>query len=384
LHGVPMPQPPEDMKQRLRPFVPEFGALRNPCDLTAMMVRDNTIAGKSVEAMLTGDTYGAMVVPQTSLSQGNIPRSLNMGEVGGRLDKPVCFSFSGGWLGGPGMVESEMHPHLQCFQSIDSCFATLAAWHQREDRLLTYEKQGPRKLVRWSPASAAQTAARLIAASPHKTLTEREAKAVLAAYGVPVVQEQLVQSAAEAANAARTVGFPVALKVESPDIPHKTEAGVIRLNLNTADEVRAAYDAVMNNTNKVTPQPKINGVLVQPMVPPGVEIMVGASIDAQFGPLIVVGLGGVFVELLRDTVLALAPVTLDEAHAMLRKLKGRPLLDGFRGGEAVDLEGLAGVIVRLSEFADDHKDVIAELDVNPLISAGSRIIAVDALIVRAG
>jgi acyl-CoA synthetase (NDP forming) len=380
LHGVPMPQPPEDMKLRLRPFVPEFGALRNPCDLTAMMVRDNTIGGKAVEAMLTGDTYGAMVVPQTSLSQGNIPRSLNMGEVGGRLGKPVCFSFSGGWLGGPGMIESEMHPHLQCFQSIDSCFATLAAWHRREDRVLAYEKHGPRKPVRVSPAGAAQSAARLIVAAGNKTLTEREAKAVLAAYGVPVVQEQLVQSAADAASAAEKLGFPVVLKVESPDLPHKTEAGVIRLNLKTAEAVRAAYDAVMANANKVTPKPKVNGVLVQPMVPAGVEIMVGARIDPQFGPLIVVGLGGIFVELLRDTALELAPVTRSEAKAMLQKLKGRALLDGFRGSAAVDLDALADVIVRLAEFADDQKDLFTELDVNPLICAGDRVIAVDALI----
>ena len=383
VHGVPMPQPPEDMKQRLRPFVPEFGALRNPCDLTAMMVRDNSIAGKSVDAMLTGDTYGALVAPQTSLGQGNIPRVLSMAAVGGRLGKPVCLSYSGGWLGGPGMLESETHPNLQCFQSIDRCFAALAAWHRREDRLLGYETHGPRKLVRVSPAGAAESAARLIAASKNKTLTEREAKAVLAAYGVPVVQEQLVQSAAEAASAAQALGFPVALKVESPDLPHKTEAGVIRLNLKNADDVKTAYDAVMANANNVSPKPLINGVLVQPMVPAGVEIMVGARIDPQFGPLIVVGLGGIFVELLKDTALELAPVTQHEAHASLHKLKGRALLEGFRGSAAVDLDALSDVIVRLSEFADDQKNVIAELDVNPLICAGGRVIAVDALIVRA-
>jgi acyl-CoA synthetase (NDP forming) len=384
VHGVPMPQPPEDMEQRLRPFVPEYGALRNPCDLTAMMVRDNSIAGKSVEAMLTGDTYGAMVAPQTSLSQGNLPRALGMAEVGGRLGKPVCFSYSGGWLAGPGMLESEMHPHLQCFQSIDSCFATLAAWHRREDRLLSHEKHGPRRLVRVSPATAAESAARLIAEAGNKTLTEREAKAVLAAYGVPVVHEQLVQSAAEAASAAEKLGLPVALKVESPDLPHKTEAGVIRLNLTTAEAVRAAYDVVMANANKVRPKPKINGLLVQPMVPAGVEVMVGARIDPQFGPLIVVGLGGIFVELLKDTALELAPVTLQEARAMLLKLKGSKLLDGFRGSEAVDTDALAEIIVRLSEFAADQKDTVAELDVNPLICAGARVVAVDALIVRAG
>jgi acetate---CoA ligase (ADP-forming) len=383
VHAVPMPQPPEDMKQRLRPYVPEFGALRNPCDLTAMLVRDNTIAGSAVEAMLTGDTYGAIVIPHTSLSQGNVERAKAMAEVGERLGKPVCLSYSGGWIGGPSTLEAEMNPHLQCFQSIDRCFATLAAWHKRDDRILLEKRLGSRKRARVSSADASGTAAKLIAASSNRTLTEREAKQVLAAYGVPVVQELLVQSAAQAASAAQRLGFPVALKVESPDIPHKTEAGVIRLNLKTTDEVKDGYVALMTNANKVSPKPSINGVLVQPMVPAGAEIMIGARIDPQFGPLIVVGLGGIFVELLQDTALELAPITQREARAMLGRLKGQALLAGFRGSEAVDLDALAEVVVRLSEFADDQQDLVAELDVNPLICAGSRVIAVDALVVRA-
>jgi len=348
-----------------------------------MMVRDLSIAGKSVDAMLTGDTYGAIVAPQSSLNKSTILRVEGMAEVGKRLGKPVCLSYSGGWIGGPSVLEAEMNPHVQTFQSVASCFAALAAWHKRDDRIRAEEKSGSRKLTRLSPASANDTAAKLIAASNNKALTEREAKAVLAAYGVPVVQEQLVQSAADAASAAQKVGLPVALKVESPDIPHKTEAGVIRLNLKTADEVKAAYDAVKSNAAKAAPKAKINGVLVQPMVPAGAEIMVGARIDPLFGPLIVVGLGGIFVELLKDTVLELAPVTQHEAKAMLGKLKGRKLLEGFRGSEPVNLDVLADVIVRLSEFAADQQTNVAELDVNPLICVGRRVIAVDALIVRA-
>lgn len=382
VHGVPMPQPPDETQQRLRPFVPDFGALRNPCDLTAMMTRDNAIAGNAVNAMLDGDTYGAIVFPHSSLSQGNVARLPGLSAVGQKLGKPVCLPYCGGWLGGPSLLEAESDPHLQCFQSIDRCFATLAAWHQRDARLGAEEKHGARKPTRVSPAAAAGTAARLIAASSNHTLTEREAKQVLAAYGVPVVGEQLVQSAAEAVNAAQTLGFPVVLKAESPDLPHKTEAGVIRLNLRSAAAVQAAYDEIIININNNLAKPRLHGVLVQPMLPAGLEIMVGARIDPQFGPLIVAGLGGIFVELLKDTALELAPVTPFEARAMLHKLKGRTLLDGFRGSEAVNVDALADVIVRLAEFAADQQDVIAELDVNPLICAGGRVVAVDALIVR--
>ena len=189
------------------------------------------------------------------------------------------------------------------------------------------------------------------------------------------------RTADHAVEAATALGMPVVLKVESPDLPHKTEAGVIRLNLRTAEEVRAGYEAVMANAHKVTPPPQINGVLVQPMVPQGVEIVVGAQIDPLFGPLVVVGLGGILVELLKDTALAPAPVTPEEALGLLGSLKGAALLDGFRGMQAVDKVRLSRVISNVSRFAADHRETLAELDVNPLICAGERITAVDALIV---
>ena len=159
---------------------------------------------------------------------------------------------------------------------------------------------------------------------------------------------------------------------------------MIRLNLRDADEVRAGYAAVMANADRVSPPPRIDGVLVQPMVPQGIEIVVGARNDPLFGPLIVVGLGGILVEVLKDTALSPAPVTPFEAEGLLRQLKGVQLLEGFRGMPAVDIKRLAQVISDVSRFAADHRDSVAELDVNPLICAGDRITAVDALIVPGG
>ena len=379
-YAVLMPQPSDATKERIRPFMPDFGALRNPCDLTAMVTRENALAGNAVEAMLSDAVYGALVFPHTSLSQGNIRRAQGMAAAGAKLGKPVCITYSGGWLGGPSVTENELSPHLQTFQSIDRCMATLAAWHKRDDRRMA--KQNPVTHTRVSASDAGARAAAMIKASPNTTLTEREAKQVLTLYGVPVVAERLVHSAAEAIDVAQALGLPVALKVESPDIPHKTEAGVLRLNVKTAGEVKRAYDAVMANAAKVMPKPAINGVLVQPMTPAGLEVMAGARIDPLFGPLIVTGLGGIFVELLNDTALDLAPITHTEAMALLHKLKGRALLNGFRGSEPVNQQALADVIVRLSEFADDQQEWIAELDVNPLICTDGRVIAVDALIVK--
>ena len=381
-YDVPMPQPHAATRKALDEFVPDFGSTRNPCDMTAMVGRNPKNIPGTANALAADDHYGAVLFAQTSVNPKTPLELAQIGEACTAHGKIACISWMGGWVGGPGSTEAEADPKTAFFQSVDRAMATLGAWFKRDDARLLWEKSGPRKLTRHSPADAAPRAAKLIDASTNSTLTEREAKEVLACYGVPVVGETLVQSQAEAVSAAQALGFPVAMMVESPDLPHKTEVGVIRLNLKTAEDVKGAYDAVMANANKVSPKPRLNGVLVQPMVPSGAEIMVGGKIDPLFGPLIVTGLGGILVELMKDTTLDLAPVTRDEARTMLGKLKGKAMLTGFRGSEPVDQDQLADVIVRLSEFIDDQKGRIAELDVNPLICAGSRVIAVDALIVK--
>jgi acetyl-CoA synthetase len=272
--------------------------------------------------------------------------------------------------------EAEESEHVAFFRSMPSCFAALAAWHWRAAKRVA---GAPAPII--TPVDTLRESRALIDAASGRTLTEREAKSVLALYGVPVVGEIVAQSVDEAVNAAGSLGYPVVLKVESPDLPHKTEAGVVRLNLRNADEVREAFQTIMARADAVTPPPRIAGVLVQKMMPQGVEMVVGARIDPLFGPLVVVGLGGILVELLQDTALAPAPVTQDEALALLAQLKGARLLDGFRGMPAVDRQRLARVICGVSRFAADHRDTIAELDVNPLICSGDSITAVDALIV---
>jgi hypothetical protein len=187
-----------------------------------------------------------------------------------------------------------------------------------------------------------------------------------------------------AVAAAEAAGYPVVLKIESPDIPHKTEAGVVRLNLPDAAAVAEAYAEIHAAAARVEPPPAIAGVLVQPMIGAGVEIVVGSQFDATFGPLVVVGMGGVMVELFKDSTAELAPVDLDQARAMLGRLKGSPLLTGFRGAAPVQVERLAGIIVAVSELAADLADQIAEIDINPIICSAGRTIAVDGLIIRHG
>jgi len=356
--------------------IPEFGSARNPCDVTAQILANPESLNACADALLGDATYGALVVPQTYGYGPSAKRIPVYDSLAAKHGKIACIAWQSEWLEGPGVKEAEEAEHVALFRSMPSCFAAIAAWQWRAALRATRTPD-----IEPTPAKTLAQASTKIAAAGGRALTEREAKEALALYGVPVVGERVAQGADDAVKAAEAIGYPVVLKVESPDLPHKTEAGVVRLNLRDAHEVRTAWQTIMAKANAVTPPPRISGVLVQNMMPQGVEMVVGARIDPLFGPLVVVGLGGILVELLQDTALAPAPVSHNEALALLAQLKGARLLDGFRGMPSVDRDRLADVICRVSAFAADHRDTIAELDVNPLICTGAQITAVDALIV---
>jgi acyl-CoA synthetase (NDP forming) len=212
---------------------------------------------------------------------------------------------------------------------------------------------------------------------------ERESKALLAAYGVPTVREAAAKNAEEAASMAARIGFPVVLKILSPQILHKTEAGAVRLNLCSPGDVRAAFHEAMKNAKAYNPQAEIQGVLIQEMLGGGTEVIVGTKRDSQFGPVILFGLGGVFVELFRDVALRVAPILKEEAQEMVEEVKGYRLLQGFRGKPRGDIEALVDVLCRVSQLAVDLKDRLVELDVNPLMvfEKGKGVRAADALAV---
>lgn len=378
LHGVSMPQPSDATRQVLEVHVPDFGSVRNPCDVTAQVVNNPKALWACGEALLSDASYGALIVPQPVAFDFHKPRITALSQLSKQQGKITCNVLLSGWLQGPGAEEAEIDPHVALFRSMDRCLRVLAAWHHRADM----RQRGPRRTDRLSEAGAAGAAAKLIRAASSDTLTERESRAVLDLYGVPAVQEVFADSAEAVIAAAARVGYPVVLKIESPDIAHKTEAGGVALNLASEADVRLAHARIIVSARKYLPDADIRGVLVQPMISPGVEIVVGARVDAALGPLIVVGLGGIFVELLRDSVVELAPVNHEEALRMLGRLKGAALLAGFRGAAEIDRAKLADVIVRLSELVADQQRGLAEIDVNPIICNPDRIIAVDALIVR--
>jgi len=378
LYGVALPQPSAAVQRVLEANIPDFGSARNPCDVTGQVVNNPQSMPACSDALLSDAAYGALVVPQTLVFETYKTRLTSLASQSQHHGKITCSVLISNWLQGPGTLEAEMSAQVALFRSMDRCFRTLAAWHHRAD----LQARGARTLIRAADLSAGAKAAQLIAAARSSRLTERESKAVLNVYGIPTVREISADSLQSALAAAAQLGFPLALKAESADIVHKTEAGVVALNLRSTAELTKAYERVMANARRLAPA-NLKGVLLQPMVPAGIEIFAGVRIDPLLGALVVVGFGGVLVELLRDSAVELAPINANEAARMLAKLKGAALLKGFRGAAAVNLATLADIIVRVSEFAADQCGNIVEADINPIICAGERLIAVDALIVRA-
>jgi len=214
-------------------------------------------------------------------------------------------------------------------------------------------------------------------------LSERESKELLKIYGVSVPNEKLVQSEEDATFAAKQIGFPVALKIDSKDILHKTEANAVKLNLKDEDEVRAGYREIMNNAQAYKPEAKISGVLVAEMVSGGTECIVGVSKDPSFGPVLVLGLGGIFVEALEDVAMRLLPIHKIDAYQMIEELKGKKLLKGFRGKPAADIDQLVEIILRVGRLAYDLRGRIKEMDLNPVmvLPQGKGAKSLDALVV---
>jgi acyl-CoA synthetase (NDP forming) len=213
-----------------------------------------------------------------------------------------------------------------------------------------------------------------------KILTEVESKQLLEEAGIPTARARLATSRDAAVQAAGEIGFPVVLKVVSPQITHKTDVGGVKLDLKSPEEVAAAFDEIMAAARRAAPDATIDGVSVQQMARPGIEVIVGVSTDPQFGPVIMFGLGGVLVEVLKDVSFRIIPIAPRDARQMIREIKGFPLLEGYRGQDPADLAALESLLLRVSGFVEQQPEV-SELDLNPVFAYKDGALAVDARIV---
>ncbi len=365
-----LPELGEATQRAILELVP-FASARNPVDATAQMSSRPDFLQKILSAVVADDRCDAVVLP--------LPFSLHMPRLRSVYidalrnireqypDRPVILC-----VDGPedALIELQAmgYPTVASF---DGCCATVAALAKLQTAAKRSGNEGRPTIEDAAPLSAD--------AFRH----ELGAKSALARAGVPVLVERLVSNADVAAGAASEIGFPVVLKIASPDLPHKTEVGGVAIGLGSEAEVRRGFAEMLERVALKAPQAVIDGVIVAPMAKGVAELIVGSRIDPIFGPVVMVGLGGIFAEIVQDTAVQIAPVSEVEAMAMLKSLKVFPVLDGARGRPRADLAAAARAVAALSRFAMAHAQDVAEIDINPLLlkAEGEGAVALDALLI---
>lgn len=368
--GLSLPELSEATQRTILELVP-FASARNPVDATAQMSSRPDLLQKILSAVVADERSDAVVVP--------LPFSLYMPRLRTvYMDalrfirkeypaRPVILC-----VDGPQDALAELHAMgYPTVASFDGCCATVAALARLQAVASRPREQSQPAVERAGPLS------------PDTFRHELGAKRALAAAGIPVLAERLVQDVDAAVSAAAEIGFPVVLKIASPDLPHKTEVGGVKIGLGSKDEVRQGFVEILQSVAAKAPQAVMDGVLVAPMAKGVAELILGSRIDPIFGPVVMAGLGGIFAEILQDTAVQMAPVSEAQAMAMLKSLKAFAVLNGARGRPPADLEAAARAIAALSRFASAHTDAIAEIDINPLLlkAKGEGAVALDALLI---
>jgi len=377
-HGLELPVLEEDLQKRLMALLPSYASAQNPVDATAQAIGEVGYA-PMVELVAQSERIDTILLI-SSLANPERAKKLatEMAELTATLDKPILLSTY--TTATPASIAAIAGAGIPCYTSMPSCARAIKAL---VDYARFREKITRRRPVEETAPAIRDEVARGLA-DAGKVLTEVASKKLLARNGVPLPPEALATSEDEAVAAASRIGGAVALKVQSPDILHKTEAGAVMLGLTGEAAVRDGYHTVLARAKAAYPNAKIDGVLVQTMARRGREMILGITRDPDFGPMLMVGLGGIHVEVLRDVAFAPVPLGMDDALDLIGQLRGAALLDAVRGEPAADRDALARLMVALSRFAADHADAIAEIDLNPVIvhAAGEGLTIVDALIVK--
>jgi acetate---CoA ligase (ADP-forming) len=374
--GLPLPDLTASSRDGLNEVLKGFGWAANPADVTTYANSESF--PQILRYMIEGPEVGTLVVA----SAGADTQARQVIELRDTTDKALAFLWTGSLTATDGLNQLKASK-VPVFLSPDRLARGLRSkvnyqrWRQR--CLMAGDEPLPPMSV-WQ-----REALQDLAGLGRRTLTEHEARRFLAHWEVTGLREERTTTIDAALAAAERIGYPVVLKVESPDIPHKTEAGVVRLDVQSDVELRQAYTEIVRNAARHTPNAQVLGVLVQEMVRGGIEAIVGLSQDPLFGPVLLFGMGGIFVELYQDVALRACPITQSDAREMLQEVKGARLLEGFRGYPAADVDALIHLLVRISHLGRQCEREIRELDLNPLmvLPRGQGVRAADALIVLA-
>lgn len=366
--GLAMGTVPQPTQDALRALVPHCSPA-NPIDMTGLVTTNHDIMEKTLDAVFAADAFDAtLIFLGIAGAAPSMARPLQQAIANAHARAPDQLVFVS-VTADPEMVREYDAKGLLAFEDPSRAIAALAALAKFRE---TFEGPAPER-VPVPPATPLDLPG-------DGKINEARAKALLAASGIRAPHERLARDAEEAARAAREIGFPVAVKVVSADILHKTEVGGVALNLASADAVRAAVALMAQTIPGHLPTARIDGYLVSEMVTGGVETIVGIHQDEAFGPVVTFGLGGTLVELLKDTVCAIAPVSVAQAEAMIASVRTAPLLTGWRGSPRLDVDALALAVSALSILAVQHRDTIATIEVNPLVVREGGIVALDAVI----
>ena len=371
--GLTLPPFSPETFARLREMIPAFGSPQNPADITAALFNDKTLFARTLDVVLNDPGLDQLVVLIASISGPSAAHACEMiAAAAAKTDKPVSVQWSG--------RQAKSEEAAKALAAANVPFTTTPVRLARAAAILARFAADRRRLLpRKTPAVPKPKGVELPAGAV--TLNEAESKAVLRAFGVPVVSEVFVPAGADAEKAAKAMEGPFAVKVVSRDVPHKTEAGGVKLGVPREGLAEAAR-TVSDNARKHVPGANIEGVLVSEMAQ-GLETLIGVINDEAFGPVVALGLGGVLTEVLKDVVYRVAPFDLETAREMIGELRGARLFEGYRGQAAADKEALAQALVAVSGMAAALAPRLAELDINPVFvrPAGKGVAAADALVV---
>ena len=359
---------PKSTQEKIKKLIP-FAGVNNPVDFTGQVLNERKLLEDSMRFVIDEADYDSQILYLASLPISEFTRDISL-EIFTALRKRYPEELMFLSMIGP---QESRKPYEEigypCFEDHSLAVRAMAALRY----FAKVFKQGKQKVI---ASTRGNKLARL-----DRNISEFEAKSILSTAGIPTNREFLTESCGEAIEAQKTIDGPVVLKVASPNIPHKTEIGGVLLNLTTKEEVEEGYKKLITSVQSNAPEAKIDGIIVAEMISGGIETVLGVTNDPVFGPTVMFGLGGVFVEVLKDVAFRVAPFGTEEARRMIDEIRGRAVLDGARGAPPADIEALANAISALSIFAAENSDNIQTIDINPFIVLPKGAVAVDALII---